>query len=200
MFKQVFLLRNASLLVLGLLGVVAMAKAIEEPAYKRLQSIGSVEIRLYEPQVQAVTVLPGNASTSQGFGRLAGFIFGGNDQSMKIAMTAPVQETLGVDRPEMAFTMPGQYQISELPQPSDSSVSLRSVVARPMAVIEFSGWATSARVQRFEQELRQTLTEQSIEVVGDAVLSQYNPPWTVPFLRRNEVGLPIRLSESVSLK
>ncbi|MEH6592092.1 MAG: heme-binding protein [Halioglobus sp.] len=177
-----------------------MAKAIEEPAYDRLQTIGSVEIRLYEPQIQAVTLLPGKASTSAGFGRLAGFIFGGNDQSMDIAMTAPVQETLGVNRPEMAFTLPSQYELAEIPQPKDSRVTLRSVVAKQMAVIEFSGWATSSRVKRFEQELRDTLAEQGIETIGEAVLSQYNPPWTVPFLRRNEVSLPISLGTIASAK
>jgi SOUL heme-binding protein len=195
--KPFFLVRT-TLLLIGFLGVVAMAKAIEEPVYKRLQTIGSVEIRLYEPQVQAVTVLPGKTSTSAGFSRLAGFIFGGNDLSMDIAMTAPVQETLGVDRPEMVFTLPSQYELSEIPQPRDSRVSLRSVVARPMAVIGFSGWATSSRVNRFERELRKTLSEQSIEVVGEAVLSQYNPPWTIPFLRRNEVALPISLGTVAS--
>ena len=105
---------------------------------------------------------------------------------------------VSMSRPEMVFTLPSQYQLSEIPQPRDSRVSLRSVVAKSMAVIEFSGWATSSRVKRFERELRQTPSEQGIETIGEAVLSQYNPPWTVPFLRRNEVSLTISLGDTIA--
>jgi hypothetical protein len=65
------------------------------------------------------------------------------------------------------------------------------VPARTVAVVKFSGWATQSRTQRFERELRAALTDTSIEIIGTASLNQYNPPWTLPFLRRNEVMIEV---------
>ena len=179
------------LLFIVLAGVTGMAHSIEEPQYEVLQSIDGIEIRQYQAVVQAVTTLPGASHTTEGFKRLAGFIFGSNDKEQKIAMTAPVQETLGENSSEMAFTMPNEYMIEDLPTPTDSRVSLHNVPARTVAVVTFSGWATQNRTERFEQELRDTLTDSSIKIIGAASLNQYNPPWTLPFLRRNEVMIEV---------
>jgi hypothetical protein len=181
-------------LALILLGVTAMANSIEEPQYKVIKSMEEVEIRHYQPVIQAVTTLPGRSHSSTGFRRLAGFIFSGNDQEQKIAMTAPVQETLGETSTEMAFTMPGQYTLQDLPRPDDSRVELRNVPARTVAVVTFSGWATRSRVDHFEQELRAALGRDTIEITGEASLNQYNPPWTLPFLRRNEIMIEVAVS------
>jgi hypothetical protein len=181
------------LLFIVLAGVSGMAHSIEEPQYEVLQSIDGIEIRQYQAVVQAVTTLPGTSHTMEGFKRLAGFIFGGNNKEQKIAMTAPVQETLGENSAEMAFTMPNEYRLGDLPTPTDSRVSLHNVPARTVAVVKFSGWATQSRTQRFERELRAVLTDTAIKIIGTASLNQYNPPWTLPFLRRNEVMIEVAL-------
>ena len=80
-----------------LLPVFAMASSIEEPAWELVDQIGPVELRRYEPSIQARTPLKSKRETSGGFGRLAGYIFGDNDGGQKIAMTAPVTETLVAD-------------------------------------------------------------------------------------------------------
>ena len=178
-------------LAFALLGVAGMAHSVEEPQYSVLESVGNVEIRQYDPMIQAVTRLPDNSQSSEGFRRLAGFIFGGNDQQQSIAMTAPVQETLGATRPVMAFTMPGQYTLEDLPTPQDSRITFHKVPARAVAVVSFSGWATSARVTRFESELLENLESNGIEIAGETTLNQYNPPWTLPFLRRNEIMIEV---------
>ena len=178
-------------LVVILIGVTGMAHSIEEPQYRVLESIDKIEIRRYQPVVQAVTTLPGRSHSSAGFRRLAGFIFGGNNQEQRIAMTAPVGETLGAATTEMAFTLPGKYTLEDLPRPSDSRVKLHNVPARTVAVVTFSGWATRSRITHFEQELRAALNRGSIEITGEASLNQYNPPWTLPFLRRNEIMIEV---------
>lgn len=175
-----------------------MASDIEEPKYEVLRSLGDVEIRYYEPTIQAQTVLQSDSETSGGFRRLAGFIFGGNDREQEIAMTAPVQETLEQESPVMAFTMPSRYSMSDLPQPDDRSVKLIEVPARTVAVIQFSGWATASRVETRKEHLLSTLAEHNIETLGKPFLNQYNPPWTLPFLRRNEVA--VELSEDFADK
>jgi hypothetical protein len=179
------------LAIVMLLGAAGVAESIEEPQYRVLESIDEIEIRHYQATVQAVTRLPGKSSSSEGFRRLAGFIFGGNDQEQKIAMTAPVQEKLGAERPEMAFTMPSEYTLEDLPTPADSRVSLHNVPAKTVAVVTFSGWATSSRVARFERELRATLKRSDIATTDEVSLNQYNPPWTLPFLRRNEIMIEV---------
>lgn len=177
-----------------LMGVASMAHSVEEPQYEVVESIDAVEIRSYAPVVQAVTRLTDTADTAAGFRILAGYIFGANDQEQKIAMTAPVRETLGVDRPEMAFTMPVEYALEDLPAPEDDRVILQNEPAKTVAVLRFSGWATESRVDRFEQELRTVLETNAIETIGGASLNQYNPPWTLPFLRRNEIMIEVASS------
>lgn len=183
-----------SSLVLLLIGTANMAHSIEEPGYQVVESIDAIEIRSYSPVVQAVTNLPDSSESSEGFRRLAGYIFGGNDQEQKIAMTAPVRETLGVEHPEMAFTMPVEYALDDLPTPADGRVRLKIEPAKTVAVVQFSGWATRSRVSRYEQELRAVLNNNAIQIVGEASLNQYNPPWTLPFLRRNEIMIEVASS------
>jgi hypothetical protein len=175
-----------------LTGISTMANSIEEPPYDLLYEIDRVEIRRYEPSIQAVTTLEGSSYTTQGFRRLADFIFGGNDTGQSISMTAPVQETLGQGRPEMAFTMPSEYSIETLPQPRDEQVRLVERPARTVAVIAFSGWATRGKVDRYTRKLTKLLSEENLAAVSSPSLNQYNPPWTPPFLRRNEISIEVQ--------
>ena len=180
------------------LGSHAMASDIEEPAWTLLETIEEVELRDYAPTIRATTQLDHSGQTSSGFQRLAGFIFGGNETGEKIAMTAPVEETLFEDSPTMAFTMPAGYTMEDLPQPKDESVVLEEIPGRTVAAIRFSGWATNGKVNRKTEELMETLAQYEIAIVGDPSLNQYNPPWTPPFLRRNEIMVEVQLSPADS--
>ena len=169
----------------------SMAGDIEEPAWHLVDTLDGVELRHYSPSVQARTTLDGSGQTSVGFRRLAGFIFGGNDRSQTIAMTAPVQETLQDSLPTMSFTMPGEYDIQDLTAPEDDRVVIVDVSERTLAVIRFSGWATRGKIARNSRKLLETLEHNGIEPVSGTTLNQYNPPWTPPFLRRNEISVEI---------
>lgn len=177
--------------LLLLLSPALMAADVEEPRWELIEQLDQVEIRLYAPGVQAVTELDSSAGSSNGFRRLAGYIFGGNAREQSIAMTAPVQETLGQPRPLMKFTLPAGYALAELPKPNDASVSLVEVPQRTVAAIRFSGWATDGKVASMQRILFETLDKHGIQRIGEPVLNQYNPPWTPPFLRRNEVSVEV---------
>lgn len=181
------------------LSPVVMAGDVEEPQWELIDKLDAVELRLYQPSIQAITELSSSASTTAGFRRLAGYIFGGNDRAQSIAMTAPVQETLEKDRPVMAFTLPAEYALDELPAPNDKRVSIVEVPKRTVAAVRFSGWATDSRVKRMQGTLLETLQSHGIQPVGIPVLNQYNPPWTAPFLRRNEISVEIALSSELAL-
>jgi hypothetical protein len=166
-----------------------IANSIEEPKFELLLDIDGIEIRRYVPTIQAVTAMPGYSSG--GFRRLAGYIFGGNENEQSIAMTAPVQETMSGSDGEMAFTLPSEYAIDDLPNPDSDNVELRPVPERLVAVIVFSGRASDKKAEEKWQELSAKLNANNIEITGEPLLNQYNPPWTLPFLRRNEVMVEI---------
>ena len=171
--------------------MATQAIAIEEPVYQveKAWEAEQIEIRAYAPKVMAVTGM--DEDSDSGFRVLAGYIFGGNAQEQKIAMTAPVQQSMAGEK-EMAFMMPAEYALEDLPEPEDQRVSFREAPAYTAAVIQFSGWASAEKADENWQQLRRFLIKEGIEIVGEPTLNQYNPPWTLPFLRRNEIIVPVR--------
>ena len=182
--------------------------AIEEPVYKVLESHGKIELRQYEQYIVAETVVEAldlDAATSEGFGRLAGYIFGGNKGKAKIAMTAPVAaagEKIAMTAPVaaagapgryvIAFTMPAAYKLNTLPVPDDQRVTFREVPNRKLAAIRYSGTWSAARMEKKKAELLKWLAGKGLQPAGEPVFARYNPPWTPWFLRRNEVQVDLR--------
>lgn len=121
-------------------------------------------------------------------------------QSQSIAMTAPVMTAEQTTDDEsghakklvtMQFVLPSNYTMENVPRPTDSRVSVKEVPMRKYGVVTFSGIADEALVQTMVQKLRKSLEDGGYQVTGDYVLGRYNPPWTLPFLRTNEVMLPL---------
>jgi hypothetical protein len=198
-----------------LLGAAGVALATEEPKYRIEREYGSFEVRVYEPTVVAETVVTGSFGdgSSEGFRRLAGYIFGGNDGSRKIAMTSPVgaepargtkgtaiamTAPVGSEKTAegwvVSFTMPASFTLKTLPVPDDARVRLRAVPARRVAAMRFSGTWGAEKFEAVAAKLASDAREAGL-VPGDAppVFARYDPPWTPWFLRRNEVL--IRLEE-----
>jgi hypothetical protein len=136
---------------------------------------------------------------------LAGYIFGGNRRHQSIAMTAPVAQERTGEKIAMTapvtptqsdgawvvrFTMPGAYSLEMLPEPNDPNVKLRAVAPARFAVIRFSGLASRTNVEAKTAELVDFANH--LRAVGSASLAQYNPPWTLWFMRRNEVMLEVQ--------
>jgi hypothetical protein len=172
-----------------------MSHSTEEPVYTLVAQLESVEIRQYEPVIQARTSMDDKGRSSGGFRTLADYIFGGNAQEQSIAMTAPVEETLSGTDAYMAFTMPSQYSMADLPEPTNNHVTLHEVPSCTMAVVQFSGWARDAVVEEQTRLLLDTLADSAWVAVGTPSLNQYNPPWTPPWSRRNEVMVQVRADQ-----
>ena len=126
--------------------------------------------------------------------------------SQKIAMTAPVaMEPLvsqaadsnsmpamqGAKQWRMHFVMPSQYTLASLPTPNNPAVRLRPVPAKTWAVLSYSGFNTESKIQQKTDELVAWLGTQKIRTIGSPQLARYNPPWTLPMFRRNEIMLEI---------
>ena len=170
-----------------------MASTTEQPRYSLVETLDQVEIRQYEPMILATTT----TNSGDGFQRLANFIFGGNETGERIAMTAPVANSLTEDGWQTAFMMPSRYQLEELPQPKSSRVNFVQIPARVMAVVSFPGWANREAVAQHHSILLTTLAKHGLEPVGQPIINQYDDPWTPAAERTNEIqyqlsGLPDR--------
>jgi len=186
--------------------------SIEQPKYTVLTSSGHREVRRYETRIVAETTVEGTRekALNEAFSILAGYIFGGNVPAARIAMTAPVTQSREAERIAMTapvlqqktkdgmaagwvvqFTMPTQYHIDDLPRPTDERVRIKEVPASTMAVIRFSGLARGNALQKKEKELREFMAGEKLDAVGQAVYAFYNPPFTLPPLRHNEVLIEV---------
>lgn len=179
-----------------------------EPAYAVARRFEGGELRRYEPVVRAETVVTASSqkdAASAGFRRLAGYIFGGNRGRARIAMTAPVtqaaeriamttpvtQEALGEGRWRVTFTLPRGRTLDDLPAPNDPSVVLREVPGRLVAVLGYTGLAGPQQVAARARALEDALTRAGLRASGDAESARFDPPWTFPWIRRNEVWIPV---------
>lgn len=88
--------------------------------------------------------------------------------------------------------MPAEYSLETLPKPNSKEVALISIPARRFAVIRFSGLAEDRAIKTHTEELQNYLVDQNLKAVGKPILAFYNPPWTLPFLRRNEVMIEVK--------
>lgn len=185
--------------------------ATEEPRYQQLEQDGDFSLRKYAPVIIAETEVDGSLdqASSTGFRRLAAYIFGDNHSStvhsaenakmppspapvarMKIAMTAPVTTQRQEAGWTVNFSMPTQYSLASLPIPDDGRIRLREVPELTVAVIRFSGLVYESKIAAKTALLRNWMAAHGVAADGDARLARYNPPWTLPFLRRNEILIP----------
>jgi hypothetical protein len=179
--------------------VFGVRMGTEEPTHT-VQKLGDgVEIREYQPRIAAETTVTAGeeAARNTGFRRLAGYIFGSNQRDAKIAMTAPVAQApdSGGDW-TIRFYMPSRWAMGELPSPDDDRVRLVSVPAETVAVLRFTGDRGPKAVAARTEQVRNTLREYGFETTGEATAWFYDPPWTLPFLRRNEVAIALTTAGS----
>lgn len=178
--------------------------AIEEPKFTLIEKDGPFEIRLYAPKMIAEVSITGNLkdSSNKGFRLIANYIFGNNTDSSgtnkKISMTAPVVMRAEPKRAQeskkrwiMYFVMPSQYTRSTIPRPNNPNVILRDVGEKKLAVLRFSGLVNEEKIAGKAKKLREWVDTIKMNPLSPPELARYNPPWTLPFLRRNEVLMEI---------
>ena len=190
-------------LVFGAAMIGPIMSNVEVPAYKILKKEQNIEIRRYPPLIIAEVKTAGSrqASISDGFRILADFIFGNNEgekqlsmngpitqqEGIKIAMTAPVQQEKTDAEWATSFIMPSKFSIDTIPNPINNRIKITQIPSKRYAVITFSGRSTEKNLTKHTNELEKYMNGSSYSRVGNARYAFYNPPWTLPFLRRNEV-------------
>ena len=145
-----------------------------------------IEIREYDTKIRATTQM---GQENRSFGILAEYIFGQNDQSEKIGMTAPVVTY----NDKMFFVMPKRYDLESHPKPLNDRIEIDQVQKAKVAVIRFSGFTSPKKIDDEAEKLQIVLKSNGIEIEGEPFLMRYNSPGTLPFLRSNDVAIKVKL-------
>ncbi len=205
--QRVFWIFLIVLLLAALLWGPIMSRT-EQARYTIIEKHDNIELREYAPMIVAETETFGERkeAINKGFRIIADYIFGNNHGSQKVAMTAPVIQEQGqkiaMTAPvtqqgdgkswKIRFVMPNQYTLDTLPKPNNNVVQLVEIPARRFASIRFSGLAGTDDLKRQEDELKAYLQKNDIKIVAPPTYAFYDPPWNLPFLRRNEVMIQIK--------
>ncbi|HEX3773920.1 MAG TPA: heme-binding protein [Polyangiaceae bacterium] len=168
---------------------------VEQSNYTVEFRIGSFEVRRYTPSARAETIvegLPWKAALNEGFRRIAAYTVGRSqhEANERIAMTAPVTATVGpreIATRTVTFTMPRSRLLSSLPTPKDNRVRLRYVPARRVAALRFHGRYGNDLPAKKRDELLARVRLAGFHALGEVTFAGYDPPSTLPWLRRNEV-------------
>lgn len=177
---------------------------IEKAKYEVIEKDGKFEIRQYKPQIVAETVVEAefDKAGNMAFRRLFNYISGENrtkesismtapvnqkSSSEKIAMTAPVNQQQSEDNYAVSFLMPSKYTMETLPEPLDSSVRLRLIPARKIAAVRYSGSWSRTKYEAKKILLEEYIRNKGLRITGQDIFARYDPPFQIPFLRRNEV-------------
>lgn len=182
----------------------------EQPEYKLVKTNGNIEIRDYPPMILAEVEVSGERKEAikEGFKILADYIFGNNtsiqknditqstakEVNEKISMTAPVMQQKHKDTWKVRFIMPKMFSMETLPRPNSEMIQLIPVQSKRFAAIRFSGIASEGNIECYTNELKDYISAENLEAIGGVILAFYNPPWTLPFFRRNEIMIEISKS------
>lgn len=184
----------------------------ETQPFDLLRTEGAIEVRRYPEHVVAETRVSADfeAAGSQAFRLLFGYISGENtarqsismtspvvqSTSQRVAMTAPVVQSGSVDTFTVAFVLPASFSPESAPLPSRPEVSLRTVPARLVAALRFSGRWTATSFEKHLNELRSAVSDAGLTPIGEPWFARYDPPYTPPFLRRNEALIEVEERKS----
>jgi hypothetical protein len=166
---------------------------IEQYPYKVEKTYEGFEIRNYEGALFTSVKLATNnydKASSKGFSILAGYIFGGNSDNEKIAMTSPVAMTLEKNT-EMLFLVPKDYTKENLPKPNDKNIEFKEINAKKVAAISFGGWANDDKIATYKAKLIKLLDKENIEYTNKFLFLGYNAPMEV-VNRKNEVIVELK--------
>lgn len=171
---------------------------IEKQQYRVVKAEKGFELRYYPPATFATVKSSAKSYrelSGSGFRKIAGYIFGDNESSTKIAMTSPVHMDINEKESSMSFVMPSNYDVKSLPKPNDARVEIHQTPGEYAAAIEFGGFANDASIRKHAEELKQLLDEKGIKTIGNFRYLGYNPPYQI-IARKNEIVVAVEWNEN----
>lgn len=172
---------------------VMSSKKSETQPYNVIRVEKDFEIRFYPSATMAMISSSAKSYKelgSSGFSKLAGYIFGGNNDKKQIAMTTPVHMNIGDSSSSMGFVMPASYNKDNLPLPNNSEVTIHETEEEYVAAITFGGFASNEEIKKQSLLLENALKEKHIAFYGPFRFLGYNPPFQL-MGRRNEIIVSI---------
>jgi hypothetical protein len=175
-------------------GAETTHKGYEMPPYTVERSDGSREIRTYGPHLLAEVQVSGSrqGAIQAGFRVLAGYIFGGNAEGEKIAMTVPVAQTPEGEGWTVSFMMPSRFTKDTLPTPRTDAIRFVEAPPSRQVVDRFSGLPGTENLAERAEALRLWAEGQGLTITAGPHYYFYDAPMTLPWSRRNEVAFTIR--------
>jgi hypothetical protein len=182
--------------------------SVQEAGYDVIKAADHIQLRHYKTMVVAQTEVDANykEASNKAFNRLFKYISGSNKKQQKISMTAPVimgpqSEEIAMTAPVfqeksgnlwlMQFVLPANYTLSTAPVPTDTTVTLKEIPNKKVAVLRYSGILSEKSIAERTKELQSWLEGQGFKALSPARSAGFDPPWTLPFLRRNEIHIDI---------
>lgn len=198
-----------SFILVGCMMIGPIMSDVEHPKYQVISSFDNIEMRKYSSMIIAEVEVKGERkqAINDGFRLLADYIFGNNQvqqeiamtapvqqqpANQKIAMTAPVQQQRENDTWKISFVMPSEYTMKTLPIPINNQVTLKEIPARQFIVIKFRGMNSDENIDKHMKQLMQHIKENNLTTTETPKFAFYNPPWTLPIMRRNEIMMEIK--------
>ncbi len=169
------------------------SRKTETQDYELLRTGQDFEVRYYPAALLAKVSSESKSYrelSSSGFGKLAGYLFGANSESIKMSMTAPVYMDLGERESSMMFVMPSQFNIQTIPVPDNANIVLETSKPAYVAVSSFGGFAGAEIIERHKKRLELLLLANGIVAEGRYRFLGYNPPYQL-FGRHNEIAVEL---------
>lgn len=194
-FTHIALMLGMTVAAVSVGAETQLYRGYETPRYEVTVKKGDFERRNYAPQVVAEVFVEGDReqAVSRGFRILADYIFGGNVDAAKVAMTTPVSQHAMEDDDAgvwvVRFGMPQGYTLDTLPKPQSASIRLTETPAEEQLVVQFTGRWTQTVLSEQEAELRSFAAAHGLDTTGAPRFYFYDGPFTLPWTRRNEVAL-----------
>lgn len=191
----------------GFLAWSVIGSRAEQLKYQVVSKNGDIELRDYAPMLVAEVETTGEReeAITEGFELLADYIFGNNKSREKVPMTAPVtqqpSEKIAMTAPvtqksidgkwQVHFIMPAKYNRASLPQPNNNKIKIREVSEKRYVVIRFSGLPTQNMLAEKLKQLKKFVQQNKLEQISEPTYAFFNPPWTLPMMRRNEIMIEV---------
>lgn len=162
----------------------------ETPNYEAVMTDAGFEVRDY-PAVMVASVSM-KAERNSAFMKLFGYISGKNEKRQKIEMTTPVFGVLDDGQSAMSFVVPKEVVKSGVPKPDNPNIVVAERPAGRFAVYRYNGRWTPKLEEAAREKLAKWAKKQGLVTIGGYEKANYDPPFTPPSMRRNEVLVRVR--------
>lgn len=180
--------------IFAFIGTVLLSTSNIGPEYTVEKKMDNFEIRVYEPWIVAETYVKGTQENvgDEAFRILAGYIFGGNSEKVKIEMTAPVtQQKVAEGEYLVQFYMPKEWTLNTLPKPNDPRVIIRQLPERRVFSERYHGGWSMKLYNEELSEIDSKMSQLSLKSKGEPIWARYNSPMALAPFRTNEIQFEI---------